>query len=252
MLKNTFIHIPGIGKNTENRIWQSNIFGWEEFLENHHKLSIAPSRKQRINFHLKRSIKAYQDQDHKFFINEIPSREHWRVYPEFKDQCCFLDIETTGLSKHRNQITLIGLYDGQESKIFVQGKNMHQFEEEIKKYSLIITFNGKCFDLPFIQAKFPDLDLNKFHIDLRFALRELGFLGGLKRIERELNINRDDDLQDINGFEAVRLWYKYKKGDENALQLLMKYNQADIENLKILMDFAFDKLKNKHFYSVIQ
>ena len=65
-------------------------------------------------------------------------------------------------------------------------------------------------------------------------------------------INRDDDLQDIDGFEAVRLWRKYQRGDEQALKLLMKYNQADIENLKTLMDFAFDKLKNKHFYSVIQ
>ncbi|MFC1801475.1 ribonuclease H-like domain-containing protein [Nanoarchaeota archaeon] len=252
MLRNTFVHIPGIGKNTENKIWQNNILNWEEFLENYHKLPLATSKKQRINFYLQQSIKAYQEKNHKFFINEIPGREHWRVYPEFKDQCCFLDIETTGLSKHYHDITVIGLYNGEESKIFVNGKNMHKFEDEIKKYSLIITFNGKCFDLPFIQAKFPQLDLNKFHIDLRFVLKELGFSGGLKRIEKELDINRDDDLQDVDGFEAVRLWRKYQRGDEQALQLLMKYNQADIENLKTLMDFAFDKLKNKNFFSVIE
>ena len=251
MLKSSFIHIPGIGKNTENRIWQNNVLSWEEFLENYHQLPLSESRKQRISFHLQQSIKAYHGQDYKFFINKIPNQEHWRVYPEFKDRCCFLDIETTGLSKDYHDITLIGLYNGDQSKIFVNGKNMHEFQEEINKYSLIVTFNGRCFDLPFIQAKFPNLDLNKFHIDLRFALKELGFFGGLKRIERELDINRDDDLQDIDGFEAVRLWRKYKRGDEQALQLLMKYNQADIENLKILMDFAFDKLKNKHFYSVI-
>lgn len=252
MLRNTFVHIPGIGKNTENQIWQNNILNWEEFLENQNKISLSESKKQRINFYLHQSIKAYQDQDHKFFINEIPNREHWRVYPEFKNKCCFLDIETTGLSKEYHDITIIGLYNGDQSKIFVNGKNMHEFQDEINKYSLIITFNGRCFDLPFIQAKFPQLDLNKFHIDLRFALRELGYGGGLKRIERELNITRDNELKDIDGFEAVRLWRKYQRGDESALQLLMKYNQADIENLKTLMDFAFDKLKNKHFYSVIQ
>lgn len=252
MLRNTFVHIPGIGKNTENKIWQNNILSWEEFLENSDKVYIPESRKQKIDFHLQRSIKAYQNYDYKFFVNEIPGREHWRAYPEFKNSCCFLDIETTGLSKHHHDITVIGLYNGKKSKIFVQGKNMHEFEKEINKYSLIVTFNGKCFDLPFIQAKFPQLDLNRFHIDLRFALKELGYFGGLKKIEKELNINRDDDLQDIDGYEAVRLWRRYQRGDEQALQLLMKYNRADIENLKTLMDFAFDKLKNKHFYSVIQ
>jgi len=251
VLRNTFIHIPGIGKNTENQIWQSNILNWEEFLEHHHKLPLSQSRKDQINFHLQRSIQAYQAQDHQFFINEIPSKEHWRAYPELKNNCCFLDIETTGLSKYHHEITLIGLYNGQESKIFVQGKNLPEFEKEIEKYPMLVTFNGRCFDLPFIQAKFPALNLNKYHIDLRYALRELGYVGGLKKIEQELNLSRDYDLQGIDGFEAVRLWHRYKRGDPEALNLLVRYNRADIENLKFLMDFAFEKLKNKHFLSVI-
>jgi hypothetical protein len=77
-------------------------------------------------------------------------------------------------------------------------------------------------------------------------------MGGLKRIEKEVGIQRDDDLQDVDGYEAVRLWYKYKRGDENALKLLTKYNIADVENLKTLMDFAFQKLKHKHFFSKIE
>jgi len=252
VLRNTFIHIPGIGRNTENQIWQSNILNWQEFLEKSHHLSISPARKKIIDFHLQRSVKAYRNQDHSFFFKQIPIKEHWRVYPEFKKNCCFLDIETTGLDRYHDDITLIGLYNGEQSKFFVSGKNMHEFQDEINKYSLIVTFNGRCFDLPFIQAKFPQLDFNKFHIDLRFALRELGYLGGLKRIEQQLEINRDSELKDITGFEAVRLWYKYRRGNPEALELLKKYNRADIENLKTLMDFSFDKLKNKHFYSVIQ
>lgn len=252
MLRNTFIHVPGIGKNTENLIWQNNILNWDEFLKEHRRIPLPESRKRLINSHLQHSIRAHQDRNHNFFIKYIPSREHWRVYPEFRDRCCFLDIETTGLSRYYDKITMIGLYNGRESKIFVNGQNMHQFEEEIKKYSLIVTFNGKCFDLPFIQAKFPQLDLNKFHVDLRYSLKELGYSGGLKRIERQLNINRDSDLQDIDGFEAVRLWYKYKRGSQEALDLLKKYNQADIENLKTLMDFSFDKLKNRHFFSYLR
>jgi uncharacterized protein YprB with RNaseH-like and TPR domain len=168
-----------------------------------------------------------------------------------KHKACFLDIETTGLDKHYDDITLIGLYDGKESKFFVKGKNLADFNEEIKKYDMIITFNGACFDLPFISAKYPNINLDKFHVDLRWAMREIGYSGGLKRIERTLGLERADEIQSVDGFEAVRLWYKYRRGDEAALDKLIRYNQADIENLKFLMDFTFKKLKEKDFLKVI-
>ena len=248
MLQNTFLHIPGINKTGETEIWKNNVYSWNEFLENHHKVNIK--RKEHVCQYIEKSLQAHQDQNHNFFINDLPSNEHWRVYRDFK--CCFLDIETTGLSKHRNDLTMVGLYDGNESKVFVNGKNLHLFPEEISKYQTIITYNGKCFDLPFLHAKFPKINFSQFHIDLRYPLRDLGYMGGLKRIEKEVGIQRDDDLQDVDGYEAVRLWYKYKRGDEKALDLLTKYNIADVENLKVLMDFAFNKLKHKHFLSKIE
>ncbi len=247
MLRSTFLHIPGITRDRECQIWQNNILNWDEFLKNYHHLNIE--RKEQIHSHITRSIHAYDNKDYKFFLNNIPTNEHWRAYKHFN--CCFLDIETTGLSRHYDDITLIGLYDGKESKIFTNGINMDEFPAEFNKYDLMVTFNGKCFDVPFIKAKFPQLDFNKLHIDLRYAMRELGYMGGLKRIEKEIGITREEELQDISGFEAVRLWYKYLKGDDEALRLLIKYNKADIENLKVLMDFTFEKLKEKHFHSVI-
>ncbi len=245
MLNNSFIHVPGINKEKEALIWQNDILNWDEFLENSHKLNLR--NKDQIYSFIKNSISSHNNQDYGFFLNNLPSNEHWRVYKNFN--CCFLDIETTGLSKHYDDVTVIGLYDGKESKIFINGKNLDEFPEEISKYSTIITFNGKCFDVPFLKAKFPEADFNKFHIDLRYAMRDLGYAGGLKRIEKEIGICRDDDLQDISGFDAIRLWYKYQKGCQDSLKLLIKYNIADIENLKTMMDFAYDKLKDKCFNS---
>lgn len=31
MLKNTFLHIPGIGIKTERRFWDSGIYKWDDF-----------------------------------------------------------------------------------------------------------------------------------------------------------------------------------------------------------------------------
>ncbi len=245
MLQNSFVHIPGITKQTEQAIWSNDILNWDQFLESGNTIGLSHSKIQKITEHIHLSRIALDNKDYNFFC--LPSKEQWRLYENLKDQCCFLDIETTGLSKHRNQITLIGLYNGQESKIYVNGQNLDEFKDEIVKYPLVVSFNGKCFDIPFIRAKYPDLEYDPFHIDLRFVMASLGYSGGLKNIEKMIGIQRDDDLGDIDGFEAVRLWHRYKRGDEEALNLLIKYNIADIENLKTLMNFAYDKLLKVEF-----
>jgi uncharacterized protein YprB with RNaseH-like and TPR domain len=236
MLKNTFCHI--VSENKEMNLWKNNLLHWDEVKEEHP-----------LHSSVFESKKALDENNHRFFLENLPAKQHWRAYKEFP--CCFLDIETTGLSRDYNQVTVIGVYDGKESKLFVQGKNLQDFPQEMQKYGLIITFNGKCFDLPFLKAKFPEVNFDKLHVDLRYVLRELGYSGGLKRIERELGVNRDSELQEVDGFEAVRLWHKYKHGDEEALRLLLKYNQADIENLKFLMDFAYEKMKERTFLNQI-
>lgn len=251
MLKNTFIHIPKISKDFENDLWENDVLNWDEFLKKKDDLGISSNKKESIINHIEDSKQAYSDKDHKFFAKSMPSSLHWRAYPEFKDKTCFLDIETTGLSREFSDITVIGLHDGENTKLFVKGKNLEDFKEELKKYSTIVTFNGRCFDVPFIKAKYPELDLDKLHIDLRYALKELGYSGGLKRIEKELGITRSDELEGVDGFEAVRLWYRYLKGDEAALKTLLDYNKADVENLKVMMEFAYQKLKEKDFLSRI-
>ena len=47
-------------------------------------------------------------------------------------------------------------------------------------------------------------------------------------------MKRGQETKGLDGFDAVRLWYKYVDGDYTALELLKKYNQEDIIGLKIL------------------
>jgi len=249
MLRNSFLHVPRVNREIENIIWRNNIFNWDEFFLNIQNIPLPENKKESIAQHLRDSIEAFERKDFSFFSKSLPSNQHWRLYPELREKCCFLDIETTGLSKHNDDVTVVGLYNGKESKIFVNGVNLSEFESEFSKYDMVVTYNGKCFDIPFLKAKFPNVNFDKIHIDLRYVMREIGYSGGLKYIERAVGIKRGDEIASVDGFEAVRLWYKYLRGDEGALETLMKYNQADIENLKVLMEFAFDKLKEKHLFS---
>ncbi len=242
MLKSTFIHIPGIGNSTEAELWSNSITSWQDYLDNEHTLRLPEAKARLLRSHVIDSIKEYGSQNHSFFSRNLPNREHWRAYPDFRNTA-FLDIETTGLSHYSSQITVIGLFDGKESQFFISGKNLEDFRDEIAKYSTIISFNGRQFDIPFIASKFPDIGFDQFHIDLRYDMARLGYRGGLKSIEKQLGLSRDEGIREVDGFEAVRLWRKYQRGEKSALATLIEYNKADIENLKTLMDFAYPLLK---------
>jgi uncharacterized protein len=240
MLRNTFIHIPHVSEMKEQELWKKGIVDWESFLKSDEKIL----HHEFVRKYVELSLDNYKN--HEFFSDRLMSRYHWRAYDDFKDRCCFLDIETTGLDKRNDDITVIGLYDGNKSKVFVNGKNLDDFKEEIGKYSFIVTFNGLLFDMPFIRAKFPDMKSNQLHADLRFVLRQLGYSGGLKNIEKEFGIEREGDLKNMNGLDAVHLWHQYKRyNDKKALDKLIRYNIEDIENLKILMETGYSELKKK-------
>ncbi len=241
MLQNTFIHLPSIGYQKEKSLWNSGIKTWDDFLDQFR----SDDSKQNYISELFKSKSALHEQDPFYFSRCLRSSELWRTWPEFKGNTVFLDIETTGLSPRYNEVTVVGLYDGKKEKCFIQGKNLEFINEELERYKSVITFNGALFDIPFLQASLDSVFIPPLHIDLRFLLNSLGYWGGLKKIEKDLGLERESEISNLSGKDAVKLWRRYKKGDHDALDLLVKYNIADIKNLKILMEFAYGKKKTK-------
>jgi len=188
------------------------------------------------------SINALLRGDVYFFKKLLPEMQLWRVYPEFRKKTAFLDIETTGIGEGKDYVTVIGLFDGEKTHFFIQGKNIEDFTKAIRRYSLIITYNGEKFDLPFLKATFNKLDFPQVHIDLRYLLKRLGYSGGLKKIEKMVGIERSKMVKNLNGYDAVILWNRYLDGEPEALKLLLNYNREDVVNLKYLMEFAYQKM----------
>ena len=167
---------------------------------------------------------------------------HGGSFPEFASQCVFLDIETTGLSPVFDTVTMVGLFDGHRYEVFIDGQNLQDLPNHLNKYSVVVTFNGAGFDLRFLKLAFPDIQLPPIHIDLRWVTRRLGYRGGLKSIERDFGIFRDQSVEDVNGYDATVLWSRYLRGDRTALQKLITYNTEDVVNLKAIMEMAYDRL----------
>ena len=187
-----------------------------------------------------------------YFATRLRTRDQWRCLNDFSNRVVFLDIETTGLSLS-SPITMVGIYDGVRVHSLIKGMGLTRdnLQAILGKAGMIVTFNGASFDLPVIESQFPGVTPQVPHVDLRYPLRRLGYAGGLKRIEADLDIERDRRIAYMTGENAVYLWKLWEKhGRRNALDLLIEYNTEDCRNLKILADHTYNSLKRQTFDAV--
>ncbi|HSB46395.1 MAG TPA: ribonuclease H-like domain-containing protein [Candidatus Bilamarchaeum sp.] len=235
MLRNTFIHLPDFGPRRERRLWGSGVSDWEEFLD---KFGSSEYHRHQCSL-IARSQYCLSRKEPEFFAESLPSSETWRAFPEFR-KIAYLDIETTGLAPQTDYVTVIGLFDGEDTHSYVHGQNLGDFLKEISGYEMVVTFNGSLFDIPFLKKAFPGVRIPRLHVDLRFLLQSLNVRGGLKRIEESFGYEREGDLKGLNGYDAVKFWQAYiKRNDRDALDRLIRYNAADISNLKKLLEWAY-------------
>src|SRR5512136_448345 len=178
MLRQTFLHVPGVGYRTEERLWRSGLESWAD---------VGGSRVEAVPHHLRpileeeigRSEDALRRGKYRYFAVRLPPREHWRAWPEFRNGVGYLDIETTGLDIGRDAVTVVGLYDGRRKRSFVKGVNLEDLPAAMEEVRLLVTFNGSRFDVPFLRRAFPRMRLDQLHLDLMNPLHRLGFWGGL-------------------------------------------------------------------------
>jgi len=238
MLRHTFCHIQGVGAKTERRIWDHGIHTWDH-ASDAEALPLGAARSVAVVRTAEESIRRLQRGDARWFYDRLPSSEQWRLFSQFRSSTAYLDIETTGLGGPYDHITTVALYDGHSVRHYVYDENLDDFPADIEDYGLIVTYNGKQFDVPFIRNTL-GARMDQAHIDLCYVLRSLGYRGGLKGCEKQLGIERGD-LDGVDGYFAVLLWREWRRtGDRGALDTLLAYNITDTVNLETLMVMAYN------------
>ena len=239
MLRQSFIHFNGVTAKGEIDLWQQGITCWDDAV-------MAP---RLIRRHLVKeaaeSTRRLAARDSAFFHNALPSSQRWRMYPDFMSRAAFLDIETTGLSPDSAITTMVGILDNDGFTAYVRGDNLDELVSALDQYEVLVTFNGASFDLPFLVREFPEIRdrlARLAHIDLRYPLKQAGFTGGLKKIERRTGLGRKSSLSNLGGADAVTLWKMAQEGEPDALSTLIRYNAEDVTSLPKLATFVFDEL----------
>lgn len=175
----------------------------------------------------------------------------------------FLDIETTGLSRARNQIYLIGMATVVDDNfIYVnqlfadrpedESALLTCFSEKLQTLQAkrIITFNGNSFDLPFLLARaelhalsmsfeeFELFDIYKEVTRRKSTLRLQNYRQ--KTVEQFLGIDREDQY---SGGELIKVYENYVRcPDPNKAYLLKLHNYEDVLGMiDLLAVFAYDE-----------
>ncbi|MGB3366298.1 MAG: ribonuclease H-like domain-containing protein [Acidaminobacteraceae bacterium] len=160
-----------------------------------------------------------------------------------------LDIETTGLHRIYSKVILVGIIIFSKSRaeiiqIFAdnpseEGELLITLQDVIKNKSLILTYNGQAFDIPFLNGKYSQRNLN-FEIPMykNFDLLRLIRKNKknlklanykLKSVEDFLGIYRKDS---ISGKESVDLYNQYVQSrSSNLRNKILLHNFEDILNI---------------------
>ena len=204
----------------------------------------------------------------KQFKHSIPFKQldfslNMRFFPT---DSIFLDIETTGFSPSKNRCYLIGTAYRTDSELLFEqffAENAAQepaileaFSQSASHFQTIIFFNGKSFDLPFLEkrAKKYSNDFNYhnlYYVDLFSIASSLKHIFQLenykqKTLETYLGIHREDRY---SGGELTAVYHSYEKQpDAESLKLLLQHNRDDVLGMVQLLDLlSYDSLFQGNF-----
>lgn len=164
-----------------------------------------------------------------------------------------LDIETTGLDRRTSRFVLGGLYDlqsGGMQQVFAantgeEGTALSVFLREIDRFDTVITYNGRHFDLPFLEARARvcgvtpiyrgyDLDLYQVlngHSPIRKLVPNLK----QKTVENYMGL-WTDRTDEISGADSVLLYERFERtGDPAARERILLHNSDDVLQLTRLI-----------------
>lgn len=171
----------------------------------------------------------------------------------------FLDIETTGFSPKNSVCYLIGTAYITGNQLICrqafsdtpddEADMLNSFISSINANSIIITYNGSNFDIPFIEARCMRHDIcadaisQCRQIDIYSHIRKLSRLLKLdnlkqKTVEKFCGINREDIYSGGELIETYKDYIiKYKLNDNDAasaLDKLLTHNREDVMALPLI------------------
>jgi uncharacterized protein len=234
VIEQTFLHAPGVGPMTEAKIKEQGYHSWQSVLQAPEALDLGPRTRASLLQALTHSQQALAQNDIAYFVEHFAVKEQWRILAAYFDRISYFDIETSGLSFDA-YVTCVACYHQGKLHRFVHGENLDDFLDLLEEVDLLVSFNGSSFDVPQLLHTWHIPEFPCAHVDLRWQCYHDQLTGGLKQVENELGIMRPQNLQGVDGAEAVWLWLRWQEyADQAAREKLLRYCAADVLTLQMV------------------
>lgn len=240
MLLSTFQLGPGLGPAREKSLWTMGVARWADYADTE---GPSATKGDPLRAAIALASAAFDAGDVDALAALLPSGEHWRLFGAFGADAAYLDIETSDDVVGHEGISAIGVLDRHGPRLFLADRDLHEFPEAARGWSMLVTFNGLTFDLPVLRRAFPGWQPPLAHVDLRHVLGRLGQRGTLKQLEERLaplHLQRPEHLRGLSGSGAGPLFRRGREGDRRALQRFAEYNLYDAIGLRTLMAYAYN------------
>jgi uncharacterized protein len=242
MITRCFTFLDGIS-NRKQDIILNQASDWNGFLEVDVK-GISKLRKFFYNQKVREARQALLNDDVVFFNKYFKNKDLLHLYDYYEDETCFLDVE---INRGREDLILVGVYDGFETKQFLKGYNLDKktLFDYLSRFKVIVTYNGSSFDVPLLKKYF-DSKLNFIHLDLKPLCLSVDLKGGLKEVEKQLGLNRDL-CYSVKPGDPCKIYRAFLvTGDRYYLDLLLNYNEEDCLSLKRIIEFIKKEKKRSN------
>ena len=119
--------------------------------------------------------------------------------------------------------------------------------DEIETYNMIVTWNGKMFDIPFLDARlafFGERPVRvQFHLDVMYQARGVGLRIGSSKLA---NVQRYFQLDETKTEVDWDIWKAAGLGDPAAMKEVIKHCEADVRVLSQVYWRLLPKVANIH------
>ena len=232
MIHEALRHAVGVGPVRLAQLHDGGIRCWDDVLAQPERIPNAI--REALVVECQRCSEAHAARDVSYFVHHLHQEDKWRILTEYLEEITFFDIETDGL-EHDSRITVIACWHRGQLETFVEHENLDAFLTLLDDVTLLASFNGSSFDVPRVLDAFHIPDLPCPHLDLRWPAYHQGLSGGLKEILRQLDVQRPDDLVDVDGEVAIHLWERWRQSqDAAARSQLLRYCASDVLALVVL------------------
>ena len=175
-----------------------------------------------------------------------------------KPRICLMDVESTSLDADVGVFVGGGLMElnGRFQWFYArtprnEERALKSLLEAISKCDVLITWNGRLFDIPFLTARALKLKLpvenlyEPAHVDLAELVKSSLKLvrSDLYHVARFLGVKKD---LSIEGFDVPSLYLKAAKGDKKAASAIRKHCKDDLEVTRRILERVLPLLRIKY------